>query len=160
MTAKPDNSKSTPEAQLESFIDRFDPKAQKLFRSVRTAVRKRFPTANEMAYDYADSVVISYTPTDHGKDGIVSIAARADGVRLYLSGGPRLPDPKKLLQGSAGIVRYVPVEAVSQLDHPDVKALIAAALDQAKIPYSSKGKGALTIRPTAAAKRPRPKPKK
>ena len=154
MTSNPE-----PEAQLESFLERFDPKQQKLFRSARAAFRKRFPTANELAYDYADSVIISYTPTEHGKDGIVSIAARSDGVRLYLSGGPKLPDPKKLLQGSAGIVRYVPLEAASDLGHPDVKALIAAALDQAKVPYSSKGKGTLTIRPTAAAKRPRPKPK-
>ena len=150
---------STPEGELEAFLGRFDPKLQKRFRSVRAALRKRFPTANELAYDYADSVVISYTPTEHGKDGIVTIAARADGVRLYLSGGPKLPDPKKLLQGSAGIVRYVPIEAASQLNDPDVKALIAAALAQAKVPYAPKGKGTLVIRATAAAKRPRLKPK-
>jgi hypothetical protein len=148
------------EAQLESFFERFDTKNQKLFRSARSALRKRFPTANELAYDYADSVVISYTPTEHGKDGIVTIALRADGVRLYLSGGPKLPDPKKLLQGSAGIVRYVPLEAAGDLDHPDVKALVAAALAQAKVPYSSKGKGTLTIRPTTAAKRKSPRPKR
>ena len=151
---------ATPEAQLESFLERFEPKTRKLFSSVRTALGKRFPTANELAYDYADSVVISFTPTDHGKDGIVTIAVRADGVRLYLAGGPKLPDPKKLLQGSAGLVRYVPLDDASRLAHPDVKALIAASLDQAKVPYPSKGKGALSIRPTAAAKRPRPKPKK
>lgn len=154
------SASAEPEAQLESFLERFDPKIQKVFRSVRAALRKRFPTANELAYDYADSVVISFTPTDHGKDGIVTIAARADGLRLYLSGGPKLPDPKKLLQGSAGIVRYVPLESASELAQPDVKVLIAAALDQAKVPYASKGKGSLIIRPTAAAKRPRPKSKK
>ena len=94
VTVKPESSQLTPEAQLRSFIDRLDPKDQKLFRSVRAAVRKRFPTANELAYDYSNSVVIGYSPTDRGIDGIVSIAGRADGVRLYLMNGPQLPDPK------------------------------------------------------------------
>ena len=53
MTVKPDSRKRTPEAQLRAYIDRLDPKNQKLFRSVRAAVRKRFPTANELAYDYS-----------------------------------------------------------------------------------------------------------
>ena len=153
------DTNTSPAKQVASFIAKFDPAVARVIRTCRAALRKRFPTANELAYDYADSVVISYTPTEHGKDGIVTIAVRADGVRLYLSGGPKLPDPKKLLQGSAGIVRYVPLEAASDLGHPDVKALIAAALDQAKVPYSSKGKGTLTIRPTTAAKRKGPRPK-
>src|SRR6185369_9480182 len=121
MAVKPDSKKLTPEAQLRAYIDKLDPKNQKLFRSVRAAVRKRFPTANELAYDYSNSVVIGYSPTERGIDGIVSIAARADGVRLYFNPGPQLPDPKRLLQGSAKQVRFIPVEAASRLAHPDVE---------------------------------------
>src|SRR3954471_351817 len=99
MTVKRDRRESTPEAQLRSYINRFDPKDQKLIRSVRAAVRKRFPTANELAYDYTKFFVIAYSPTDRGIDSIVSIAARVDGVRLYFMHGPQLPDPKKLLLG-------------------------------------------------------------
>src|SRR5262245_32535004 len=159
MAAKPDSKQPTPESQLQSFIDRFAPKEQKLFRSVRAAVRKRFPTANELAYDYSDSVVISYSPTEGGKDGIVAISARPDGVRLYVN-GPRLPDPKNLLQGTGKLARFVPVEAVSRLAHPDVKALIDAAQDQARVAMPSKGRGTLIIRSDSTKKRPRSKPKK
>ena len=157
MTTKPDDEAPSPEAELRSFIDRFDPKEQKLFRSVRAAVRKRFPTANELAYEYPDSVVISYSPTERGIEGIVTIAARADGVFLYLSHGPQLPDPKKLLQGSGKQVRFIPVEAVRRLEHPDVKALIAAAIDRATVPLPSKGEGKLVIQSSAAKRRPRGK---
>src|SRR5262249_615308 len=146
MTVKPDSRKRTPEAQLRAYIDRFDPKDQKLFRSVRAAVRKRFPTANELAYDYSNSVVISYSPTDRGIDGIVSIAARTDGLRLYFMHGPQLPDPKRLLLGSGKQTGFVWVEAASQLAHPDVEALMAAAIDRATVPLPSKGKGSLIIR--------------
>jgi hypothetical protein len=150
MTARPDRTEVAPEAQLRSFIGRFDPQTQKLFRSVRTAVRKRLPTANELAYGYADSVVIAYSPTDRGIDGVVSIAARAAGVRLYLTHGPQLPDPKRLLQGSGKQVRFVRLEAASQLADPDVETLMAAAIEQASVPLPSKGRGSLIIRTGAS----------
>jgi hypothetical protein len=149
----------TPEAELRSYIGRFDPKIQKLTRSVRAALRKRFPTANELAYDYGSSVVIGYSPTERGIDAIVALAGRADGVRLYLSPGPKLPDPKGILLGAGKETRYLEVGAASRLAHPDVKALIAAAIELARIPLPAEGKGSVIIR-TAAKKRPRPAKKK
>ena len=99
MTVKPDSKKRTPEAQLRAYIDKLEPKNQKLFRSVRAAVRKRFPTANELAYDYSHALVIGYAPADRGIDSIVAIRACATGVSLYFNQGPQLPDPKRLLRG-------------------------------------------------------------
>lgn len=154
MTAKRDRREPTPEAQLRSYIDRIDPMNQKLIRSVRAAIRKRFPTANELAYDYSRFFVIGYSPTDRGIDSIVAIAARATGVSLYFSQGPQLPDPKRILVGSGKQTRFVQVEAASQLSHPDVEALIAAAIHQARIPLPSKGKGTLIIKSAALKKRP------
>src|SRR5262249_4313525 len=119
------------------------------------AMRKRFPAANELAYEYSDSCVIAYSPTERGIDGIVSIAVRSDGVRLYLSNGPQLPDPKGLLLGSGKQVRFVQVEKTSQLAHPDVEALIGAAIARASAAFPSKGQGTLIIRSATATKRPR-----
>ena len=158
MAVKSVEAKLTPEAQLKSLIEKLDPKHQQLFRSVRSAVRKRLPTANELVYDYGFSLVISYSPTEQGIEGILSIATRDGGVRLYLTNGPKLPDPKKLLIGSAKQVRYIPVEAASRLKHPDVEALIAAAIDRASVPLPSKGGGKLITKTSAANKRPRRKP--
>ena len=158
MTVKPDSKKPTPEAQLRAYIDKLDPKNQKLFRSVRAAVRKRFPTANELAYDYSSHVVISYSATDRAIDAILAIDGRSDGVRLYFMHGPQLPDPKRLLQGSGSQARFVPVEAVSQLAHPDVDALFAGAVAQSTLPLRSAGKGSLVIKLTAAKKRSQGEP--
>ena len=102
--------------------------------------------ANELAYDYKTFVVLSYSPTDRGIDGVVSIAARPDGVRLYLNPGPQLPDPKKLLEGAGKQARFVRLEEASDLAHPDIKALIDAAIDQAEIPLPSEGQGRLILR--------------
>ena len=160
MTVKPDRTKRTPEAQLRAYIDKLDAQNQKLFRSVRAAVRKRFPTANELAYDYSHSLVISYSPTDRGIDAVVSISARTTGVSLYFNQGPQLPDPKRLLLGSGKQTRFIQVEVASQLAHPDVEALIAAAIDQARVSLPSKGKGSLIIKSDGVKKRPRRKPSK
>ena len=161
MTTKIDSGKPTPEAQLQSFNDRFDPKHQKFIRSIRTALRKRFPTANELAYDYSSHVVISYSPTENAIDAFLAIAARDDGVRLYLMQGPKkLPDPKGLLMGSGGQARYVCLETASKLRHPDVEALIAAAMSLAKVPLPSKGNGKVIVRGRAAKQPPRRKPAK
>jgi hypothetical protein len=154
---KTDRKKPTAEAELRSFIDRFDPKDQKLFRSVRTAVRKRFPTANELVYDYNHSVLISYSRSERGIESIVSIALRADGVRLYLSHSPQLSDPKRLLRGSGKQARFIEVKSASELAHADVEALIAAASELATVPLPSKEKGSLIIKSDAARKRPRRK---
>ena len=160
MAVRPVEAKATPEAQLRSLIEKFDPKDQKLIRSVRSAVRKRLPTANELLYDYGSFFVIGYSATDHPTDGIVSIAARADGVRLYLTQGPQLPDPKKLLMGSGKQARFVSLETASKLAHPDVEALITAAIGQSKVPMPSNGKGTLIMLGRAAKPSPRRKAKK
>src|SRR5215213_2308817 len=150
MAVKPDGRKLTPEAQLRSCIDKLDPKNQKIFRSVRAAVRKRFPTANELAYDYSHALVIGYSPADRGIDSIVAIRASATGVSLYFSQGPRLSDPKQLLRGSGKQTRFIQVEAASQLTDPDVEALIAATIDQARVPLPSEGRGRLIIKSDGA----------
>ena len=154
MAVKTDGKKPSPEAQLRAFIDRFDPKDQKLIRSIRAAVRKRFPTANELAYDYSSHVVIAYSPTEQAIDAIVAVDARAGDMRLYLM-GPQLPDPKKLLMGSGTQTRFVCLEAASKLAHQDVKALIAAAIEQARVPLPSKGKGEVMMRGSTAKERAR-----
>ncbi len=142
----------TPEAQLQSFLERFDARTQKLVKALRAAFRKRFPTACELGYDYGSHVVISYGPTERGIDAIVAIDVKPDGVQLFLNGGPKLPDPAKLLKGKAKMARYIEIESASRLAEPEVEALIKAATKAAAVPLPKSGKGTLTIR-GAAGKR-------
>lgn len=162
MAGKTKGVTSTPpttEAQLRGFIAKMGAPDQALFRSVRSAVRKRMPAANELVYDYPGNLVISYSRTDLGKEGILSLAARPGDLRLYFGNGPRLPDPKKLLKGSAGQVRYIEVESARQLAHPDVEALITRAISLSGVPLPTTGRGAVVIKKDGAiaSKRPRPR---
>jgi hypothetical protein len=118
------------------------------------------PAANELVYAYSNSLVIAYSPSEHGIEGIVSTAARATGVDLYFNQGPKLPDPKKLLMGSARQVRFIHLETARRLAHPDVEALIAAAIKASRVPLPATGGGKLIIRTDGEKKRPRRKPAK
>lgn len=144
----------SPEAQLRTFVAKFDRENQALIRAVRRALRKRLPTATEMVYDNYNFFVIGYSPTDRPSDAVLSIAAGASGVGLCFIQGARLPDPKKVLQGSGNQTRFLRVETASVLDRPEVKTLISAALARAK-PMPAAGSGKLVIRSVSAKQRPR-----
>ena len=144
--------------QLEAFIGKFAPPDQRLIRAVRRALRKRFPTANELVYDNYNFFVIGYSPTERPSDAIVSMAARANGVGLCFIRGAGLPDPKRLLLGSGNQTRFIRLDSAAVLDRPEVETLIAAAIARATAPLPSAGRGRLIIRSVSAKQRPRRRP--
>jgi len=147
----------TPEKQLQGFIAKFSKQDQRLIKSIRTAVRKRLPTANELVYDNYNFFVIGYSPTERPSDAIISIAARANGVGLCFIHGAKLPDPAKLLLGSGNQTRFIRLESAAVLQRPEVQALMEVAIAQAKAPLPPTGRGKLIIRSISAKQRPRRK---
>jgi hypothetical protein len=144
-----------PEKQLKGFIEKFEPRHQALIRAVRKALRKRFPTAYELAYDNYNFFVIGYSPSERPSDSIVSIAAGANGVGLCFIHGASLPDPNKVLLGSGNQTRFVRLESVDVLARPEVNTLLSAAVAQAKTPLRATGRSELIIRSVSAKQRPR-----
>jgi hypothetical protein len=147
--------KGSPEALVRGFIDKFDPENRKLIRAVRSALRKRFSTSYEMAYDNYNFFVLGYSPTERPSDAVVSMAAGANGVGLCFIRGATLPDPKKVLLGSGSQTRFIRVPSVEVLARPEVKALFAAALSQSRAPFRSVGRPTLIVRSISAKQRPR-----
>jgi len=146
----------SPEEQLARFVARFDPKHQALIRGARRVLRKRLPSAHELVYDNYNFLVIGYCATERPSDCIASLAAGASGVGLsFPYVGTKLPDPHKLLQGAGTRNRFIRLESVATLARPEVQALIAAAVELAKTPLRSSGRGTLIIRSISAKQRPR-----
>jgi hypothetical protein len=151
-------SSSSAEATLKAFIAKFDLNDQRRIRAVRRAMRRRFPTAHELVWDNYNFFVIGYSPTEKPSDAPLSIAARADGLGLCFIHGASLPDPGKLLLGSGRQTRFIRVESAAELARPEVKALLAAAVDRAAKPMPATGRGKLIIRSVSAKQRPRRRP--
>jgi hypothetical protein len=157
---KPKAAARTPEeaeAKLTSFIDKFEPKDRTLIRTMRRALRKRMPTANELVYDNYNFFVIGYGPNERPSDCIVSIAAGSSGVGLCFIRGASLRDPEKILLGSGNQTRFIRLESADVLARPEVEALLASAVAQSKTPLPEVGRGTLIIRSVSAKQRPRRK---
>jgi hypothetical protein len=149
---KPAEPEPTAAQQLDALLDRLDPASRKLVRALRAAFRRRFPTAFEIVYDYTRSLVIAVGPTDRGYEATFTIAAGADGTKLYFLNGPKLPDPQQVLQGEGKQVRYVEIPTIATLRAPAIARLIAEATKLGK-PMPKTGRGQLIVKATANAKR-------
>lgn len=143
------------DAHVRGLIATFAPAYERLIGALRRALRKRLPTALEVVYEYRDCFVISYSPSERGYEGVLSLRASADGVRLYLNQGKGLPDPEKLLRGSGNQTRWIHIDGASTIAQPAVARLIDAALARNTVPFADTGRGAVLIRSTAAKTRAR-----
>ena len=121
--------------------------------SMRRSLQKRLPTAYEVVYEYQNlgAVVISYSPSEQGYEGVLAIRADANGVKLYFNQGKALPDPAKLLQGSSQS-RWIHVEVASTLARPEVASLIDEAMARNRVPFALAGRGSVVIRSASAKK--------
>lgn len=144
-----------PRKQLQGFIDKFDTRNRALIRSVRAALRRKFPSANEIVYDNYNFFVIGYGATERSSDCFISIAAASNGVGLCFLYGATLPDPKKILLGSGKQTRFIRLESANVLKRGEVTALLDIAAAKGKAPLPSAGRGKLIIRSISKKQRPR-----
>lgn len=151
---------SNPEEQLESFIVKFEPQHQAIIHAARKKLRKRFPTATELAYDNYNFFVIGFGPSERPSDCIITVAAAANGVGLCFVRGASLPDPKKVLLGSGKQTRFIRLPSADVLDQPAVQTLLSVAAERSKTPLPPGGRGKLVIRSISAKQRPRRKLRK
>ena len=149
------NVGESPARWLAGFIARYDPAVAKLARAARAAMRKRFPTANELVYDNYQFLAIGFSPTERASDCLFSLAVSPKGVALSFYYGAALPDPSKVLLGSGNQNRFVRLESAGTLSDPAVVALMTAANARATTPLPKTGRGVTIIKSISAKQRPR-----
>ena len=147
------------ETQLASYFTKYDPPTVKLGKALRAKLRARLPGLFEIVYVYENqnALVISYSPTEHGYDGLCSMALYPSRVHLYFAQGARLSksDPQKLLQGSGKTVRHVVLNAVADFDRAEIEVLMAAALKLAKLRLDASAKSSVIIKAESQKQRAR-----
>ena len=150
----------TPNAQLAAFLSRYSPETAALVKRCLPKIRRVFPGLTQLVYDYANSnyLVVSFALSERGYEGIVALGVSPRWVRLYFNDGKTLPDPQGRLEGSASKVRHVTLEAASDLDHADIRALFKAASKQSGVILPRSRSSRMVIK--SASKKSKPKPKK
>ena len=147
------------ETQLAGYFAQYESPMAELGTALRAKLRARLPGLHEIVYVYEnqDALVISYSPTEHGYDGLCSISLYPDRVHLYFAQGALLSksDPGKLLQGRGKTVRYVELHSVADFDRAEIEVLMAAALGLAKLRPDASAESAVIIRAEAQKQRAR-----
>jgi len=146
----------SPQAQLDTFIDKYTPQIAALARACLAKMRARLPGATQLVYDNYNALAVGFGPSERTSHAIFSVAMYPRWVNLFfLQTAPKLPDPHRLLKGSGNVVRSITIHSASELDEPAVQALIAEALKHAVEPIDPAAPGRLIIRSISAKQRPR-----
>ncbi len=147
------------ETQLASFFAKYEPAMARLGKALRAKLRDRLPGLTEIVYVYdtQDALVISYSPTEKGYDGLCGIALYPHSAKLFFGQGAKLSksDPNKLLEGRGKTVRHVVLNSVADFDRAEIEVLMAAALKLAKLRLDASAKGPVVIKAEAQKRRTR-----
>ena len=144
------------ERALHGFIAKYTPAVQSLARTALRKMRKLCPGAIEMVYDNYNFLAIGFGPTDRPSEAIFSLALAPRWIILcFLQARNRLPDPRKLLQGSGSVVRHIRILNAERLDDPAIVALMTHANRIARVPLAPRSKRRIIIKSVSAKQRPR-----
>ena len=148
------------QAQLDSFLAKYDPEVATFARRALAKMRKLVPGAIEMVYDNYNWLVIGFSPTERPSEAIFSLVLPPGRVTLCFLQGAGLPDPAKRLEGSGNVVRNIRLYNAGEpdanvLDDPEVRALMNVALNRAKVPMPAGARRKLIIKSISAKQRPR-----
>lgn len=141
--------------QWKRFLAKYDKRIADLASSAVTKLRKQVPGAIEMVYDNYNALAIGFGPSDKASLAVFSIAGYPKLVRLFFLQGVGLPDPGKRLEGKGNRVRSVRLETARVLEEPEIRALIAAAKERAKVHIDPKQKRLMIIKSVSKKQRPR-----
>ena len=147
------------ETQLASYLAKYEPAIAKLGKALRAKLRDRLPGLFEVVYVYENqnALIIAYSPTENGYDGLCSMALYPRGAKLFFAQGASLSksDPNKVLQGHGKTVRHVVLNTVADFDRAEIEVLMAAALKLAKLRLDARAKGSVIIKAEAQKQRAR-----
>jgi hypothetical protein len=145
----------TPARQLAGFLSRYTPEVRAVAKSALATMRRSLPGATELVYDNYNALAIGFGPSDRASEAVFSIALYPRWVSLFFLQGARLEDPHRRLKGAGSRVRHVVLETASVLDEPEVRKLMAQALERAAVPIDPKARQRTIVKAVSARQRPR-----
>ena len=116
----------TADPAFAELLSSYSKGVQDTARAARQLILGLIPGAIEVVD--ARTAVIGYGYGTGYKDMVCTLILSKGGVKLGLVGGASLPDPRKLLEGSGKVHRYIPLGRPADLRRPGLRPLLHAAL--------------------------------
>jgi hypothetical protein len=112
--------------EIETLLAPYPPEVRDLALAARDFMAQTLPGASETIDGTAKLFGYGYGP---GYKGLVcTLLLSKTGIKIGISRGSELPDPKKLMHGSGKVHRHVQLRAIEDLKQPGLKPLLKAAL--------------------------------
>lgn len=121
------------DAEIATFLAKYAPSVALELREARAKLCQQFPRGFELVYDNYNALVFGISPTERTADAFVSVAGYPKWVTLFFLQGAKLKDPGGILEGEGKQVRSIRLATTSDMEKPEVLALIA----QAALPYQA-----------------------
>ncbi|HSE44047.1 MAG TPA: hypothetical protein VLA89_01830 [Gemmatimonadales bacterium] len=109
-----------------TLLASYPKEVQNTARAARQLILELIPGAVEVVD--TKTAVVGYGYGTGYKDLVCTLILSKGGVKLGLVGGASLPDPRKLLEGSGKVHRYVPLGRPADLRRPGLRPLLHATL--------------------------------
>ena len=120
--------------ELIEFLYRYDPAIQSLALGLRKVVLAEMAPCHEYIFKMRSKVVLLYGTTERViADGVCSINVFVKHVTLGFTRGTDLDDPGGVLQGTGKAMRHLRVTKLSDLDRPEIRALLRQARKHAGV---------------------------
>ncbi len=115
---------------LQNFLAKYSPEITELALEVRDVVIATYSSASEMV-DPPSNIIVYGTSPKYA-DLVCAIALFDHHINLMFRQGTSLPDPAGLLTGTGKRARHVRIENIADIQRPEVRELILAAVNLAR----------------------------
>jgi hypothetical protein len=126
MPAYPDGVTPAPNPAVQRLLDAQSPAIGALAGSLCSLILDLYPDA-VVTVDGGD---VGFGATTGYKGLVFTVSPHATHVTLGIAGGASLPDPAGLLEGSGKVHRHLKLRQPADLDRPELRELMAAALNR------------------------------
>ena len=115
-------------SELERFLASYTPAVRELALKLRVLIQEVIPEAIEQLDAPAHLIVYRLDRTYKGL--ICGITLHKAHINLMFARGTELLDPEGLLVGTGKRARHVTIRQEADLEHPGIRTLLVAALQQ------------------------------
>lgn len=112
--------------EINRFLNNYSEVVQQQTQLLRSVIMETLPKIIETPDLPAKMIAYTYGP--NYADVICVIFPSKKGVKLSFNRGPLLPDPEKILEGTAKTTRYITIKNDEQILSPVTKELLQQAL--------------------------------
>ena len=101
-----------------------------LYLDLREYILEIHPKSNELLY-HTHALTSLYSVSEKMSDAFCMIPIYSNHLNLGFNKGTLINDPKKLLEGTGKLIRYIPIKNKTDYRNDNVKTLIKSAIDLA-----------------------------